>query len=107
MIVGTTSINIEALIKNSGTVTQFENFCESLVPEEFRHIRTIIDNQKYLCCMIYRKLENVTWSRKKELLNEVLRGLRIVGLTDMLVEASSLIGMINRERIEKFKELGL
>lgn len=107
MIIGTMAIDTEALVKNSKTAEQFNKFCESLVPEEFRHIHAITDNQKYICCMIYRRLKNVAWPKKRELLNEVLRGLHIIGFADMIIEASSLMGMVDQKRIEKFKEIGL
>jgi len=107
MIVGASRVDKQELVLASTSVQSFEEFCVAQVPDEFKHCREIVDNQKYLCCIILRSIKTVPWDKKKPVIDDVMRGLSIVGFTDTLVEATSLLGVANLKRVKKFKERGL
>jgi len=95
------------LIKNADTVPHFREYCEELVPEEYRHVQAIVENQQYYCCLLLRRVDSIPWSRKREIINGVMSGIRIVGYTDSLIEAASLAQYVDMDRLRGLKEEGL
>ncbi len=104
MIIGTIHVNEQSLVRSADTVERFCEYCKQLVPEEYRHVQAIVENQQYYCCLLLRRLESISWSRKREIINGVMRSIRIVGYTDSLVEATSLAQYVNVDRLRGMKE---
>ncbi|MDE5639923.1 MAG: hypothetical protein K2I47_09130, partial [Odoribacter sp.] len=73
------------------------------MPEEYRHVRAIVDNQKYYCCLVVRQIAGIAWPKKRELINAVMRDVQIVGYVDCVIEVSILNDMVDRQRLRAFK----
>lgn len=102
MIVGKTDVLVEDVEKHSKDVETFVKYAESLVPEEFRHVTAIVDNQKYLCCLILRSSKRVSWEKKKEIINDVMYSIKIVGYTENIISASALLNLADQSKLEKY-----
>lgn len=107
MIIGVADIPESEITKHIQSVEEFCVYCEQLVPEEYRHIKAIVDNQKYYCCLILRQITGISWPKKRGLINVVMSSVQIVGYVDSVVEVSVLNDMVNRERLRAFKEGGI
>lgn len=103
MLVGKINIDVEKLKKNTYSKEMFCAYCDSLVPAEFRHRKEIINNQRYICCLVMRNSKLISWDVKKPLINEVMKGLRITGYTDTLLEVGSLFDYTDVKRVNKFR----
>lgn len=104
MIIGTANVNLNDLAEHTTTPEEFEDYCVSLVPKEFQHVKAICDNQKYYCCLLVWGIKALSWEKRKLIKGEVTKKLRVVGFTDSLIEAATLLGLVNMKRVEKFKE---
>lgn len=107
MIVGCADVDLVELRRNCSTKLQLMEYAESLVPEEFRHIKDIVDNQCYLCCLTLRKDTKVSWDIKKPVIDDVMRAISITGFTDCLVEVKSLFALVDLDKLQKYNEKGL
>lgn len=106
IIVGKVDINLKELEKCSWNYDKFIEYSDSLVPEEFRHIKAITDNQRYLCAVRVRKLSNIPWDVRADLVNRVMQEVSIVGYADQLIEAVSLHLLVNKEKVFHYLEKG-
>lgn len=108
MLVGKCDVALQELEYRAKNAEEFKKYSDSLVPEDFRHIIAILNNQRYVCCLILRTSKIIPWDVKSTCINNVMRDIQIIGYTDMLIEIDMLLGMINKERIEKiWKKEGL
>lgn len=96
MIVGTSKISTKDLIKYATSVESFKEYCVSLIPEEYRHLQVIVNNQVYICCLCLRKCEAVSWDVKKQILDKCLQDIRIVGCTNALIDFTDVLMYIGR-----------
>lgn len=96
MIVGTSKIDDLELSKHIDSTDDFKQYCISLVPEEFRHLEAIISNQMYICCLYLRRSNRVSWDIKKDIINEVLREVHIVGCTNELINVTEILMYLER-----------
>lgn len=103
MLLGKAVIEGAELKAHISSLEDFYGYCDSLVPEEFRHLKQIRDNQRYLCAMVLRKSNLVPWDKKKDLLVSIMSETRVIGLTDVCIDISQLYEYISRKRMEKYK----
>ena len=104
MIVGVSNVDLIELDRAAKDVETFKSYCDSLVPEEFRHVREIMSNQRYLCLMLLRRSKNVSWDKKKEIIEPLMQGLHVVGYSDGLIDLNSMMNLVDRRRLRKFYE---
>ena len=102
MLVGKSNIELHDLLKHIQNAETFTEYCDSLVPSEFRHVQAIIDNQRYLCCLMLRQAKTVDWSVKSQIIENVMCDIKIIGFTDMIIEVNTLFGLADKERILQF-----
>lgn len=96
MIVGTSKIDTIELAKHTKSCDDFKEYCISLVPEQFRHLQVVVNNQIYICCLYLRRCNNVDWSRKKEIIKSVLEEVHVVGCTNELIDIGDIIMYLER-----------
>lgn len=94
MLVGTKVIDHSRFNKIRNT-NQLERLSISLVPEVLRHLPYIIDNQKYIVALYFRKYSDLPFRKKKELLDKFTENLAVKGsvtnitsFEDILFEAN-------------------
>ena len=102
MLVGQSNVSIAELEKNARDLDAFKKYCDSLVPEDFRHVSSIVNNQRYICAMMLRNSSHVTWKQKKDIVDEIMRGIRIVGYTDQVIDLSVLLNRVDVKRLEMY-----
>ena len=102
MIIGTVQVSEEILALKAKDPEVFKQYCRSLVPEEYRHVQAIVDNQIYYCCLLLRASKQISWDEKRNLLNKVMWDLKITGFTGSLIEAKSLLDYANVQRVKAF-----
>lgn len=102
MLVGKSNVNLQELLAHTATAEAFIEYSDSLVPSEFRHVKAIIDNQRYLCCLLLRQSKSISWDKKKEILDCVLYDVHIVGYTNCVIEVGTLFALTNRENVNKY-----
>lgn len=104
MIVGKTSLDKVLLKKIYREPDKVGEYSNSLIPKEFRHLKEIQDNQIYLVCMTLRKIGITDYKVVHSTVNVLLRGVRITGYVDELVEVEELYSIVNIERTKLFLE---
>jgi len=77
-------------------------FTVDLVPTPLRHIREVVDNQKYLVALHVRSLQSLPWQKRKDLCEHLLHGARIKGVPDTLYDYSDLLLAIDSEAFERY-----
>lgn len=98
MLVGRADVRAHEIVRHIGSVEEFKEYALQLVPTEFQHVQAIVDNQLYLCCLVLRK-SDIAWSVKSSIISEVMSNVRVVGYTDVVIEASMLWKMIDKEKV--------
>lgn len=100
MVIGTITSS-EECVKHSRDKETFLEWCDSLVPEEFSHIKSIVDNQRYYCCLLLRR-SSVSWDKKKEIINPIMLKLRVIGFTDSVLEIKYIYNLLNVKKLEEY-----
>lgn len=104
MLVGLAAVDVSECIKRTKTYDDFRAYCTSLIPRDFQHVDAIVNNQCYLCCILLRKSDTMTWEQKREFCNMVMSKISTVGYVDCIIEVSSLMGAVDIQRLKKLKE---
>lgn len=102
LLVGKIDISIAELVKHDNSIEEFIAYADSLVPKEFAHIPQILQNQRYINCLAYRKKTMINWDKKKEICNGVLRTINVSGFTDRLIEVNDLMNAVDSQVLESF-----
>lgn len=102
MIIGSMQVEVQELRKYLSSVPVFREYAKSLVPEEYRHIKEIVDNQVYYNLLVLRKTESIHWQVKKELIIEIANSVKLTGLIDKVFDIAALEHCVNEERVRKF-----
>lgn len=102
MLLGKSDVDIIELRKHMVDYETYCAYCDSLIPEEFRHVKELCDNQRYYCAMNIRKSEDIPWDKKKDLIVTVMSNVTVTGLTDMCIDIETLKPYMGRARMEKF-----
>ena len=102
MLVGMCDLAMIHVEEHLSSVDDFLEYADSLVPEDFRHHQAIIDNQRYVCCLVLRKNKLVPWDIKKPIIKEVMQDIKVTGYVDSLIEVTSLFGYSDRNTILKY-----
>lgn len=103
MLVGKADIDLRELEVRAGDKDKFLDYVDSLVPIDFKHIPSIVSNQRYICCQLLRTSNKVSWEVKKDLIDSIMLQISIVGYTDSLIEANTLFGVINKDKVLKYR----
>ena len=80
MIVGRKDIDFTKLKLACRSEDSLLRFTIDLVPTPLRHIREVVDNQKYLVALHVRSLQSLPWQKRKDLCEHLLHGARIKGV---------------------------
>lgn len=102
MIIGTKSVDFSALKKACSSVEALQAFTLSLVPTPLRHLESVIDNQKYFVALQVRAIQSLSWKRRKELCEGLLKGARIKGTPYAFYDYSDLLLEIDREAFQRY-----
>lgn len=107
MIVGTLSVNQQELARHIDTISGYYAYCDSLIPNAFRHNEKIRANQRYVCAMMIRKNTAISWDRKRYLITQIMRETSITGYTDTLHDAEEILEFASKQLMEKYYRRGL
>lgn len=104
MIVGEKYLDLDALKKACVDSTTLINYTLSLIPTPVRHIRAIVDNQRYYVALHVRNFKHIPWYPRMELCNALLSGVRVQGVANELYDYKDLLAAINVETFQKLWE---
>lgn len=105
MIVGKSDISIDELVTHISSVEEFCKYSDSLIPEIFRSVTGIVGNQRYLCCLVIRNSNKVSWDTKKKVLPLFFSKSKLCGYVDCIIEACDLLDMSSKQKIVQYGEM--
>ena len=101
MLIGTSKIS-HGLEEHISSFEDFMNFARSLVPQEFRHNEALVHNQAYFNAMTLRKSQSISWDKKKDLIETVMKNISVSGYTDVVIDIEAIYDYVDKERVDKF-----
>lgn len=104
MFVGSTNIDKDKLRRIFKDPSLVKAYSDSLIPEEFRHIRELQDNQLYIVAMTIRRIGLNDYKAMEKSINQLLKGVRITGFTQSLVEISFVYNLVNNDKVNLYLE---
>lgn len=104
MIIGSTNVDKSFLMRNFKYTDKIIEYSNSLIPDEFRHIKELRDNQLYYICMTLRKLGLSDYRALHNSIHTLLKGVRITGYVDDVLEVSLLYNLVNRDKVNLYLE---
>lgn len=105
MIVGKSDVSIDELLGHISSVEEFCRYSDSLVPEIFRSVAGIVGNQRYLCCLVIRNSDKVSWDTKKKVLPLFFSKSKLCGYVDYVIEAHDLLDMSSEQKIIQYGKM--
>lgn len=106
MIVGNSNLSIEDVTNHSNSYEELIEFSDLQIPEEWRHVQAIIDNQRYVCALLLRK-SSLKWDKKKPIIDRIMSEVSVVGYSDTLYDAKTIWSEISREGVRNYYERSL
>lgn len=107
MLVGNSKVSVADVEKHCQSTGTFLDFADSLVPEEFKHVQAIIDNQRYLCCLLLRRSTKYPYDKKAEIIENVMSNVSIVGYVNDIEDVSSIYSLVDYKRLEEYRRRGV
>ena len=102
MIIGSKDVDYSALKAACYSERTLLEFTINLVPTPLRHITAIVDNQKYFVALQVRAIQSMSWHKRKNLCESLLKGARIMGVPDSFYDYSDILLAIDREAFAKY-----
>ena len=106
MIVGNSSLSVEDVVNHSGSYEELVQFSDSQIPDEWKHIQAIVDNQRYVCALLLRR-SSVKWEHKKGIIDRIMSEVTILGYPNVLYDTKAIWGEISRDGVKKYYERSL
>lgn len=103
MLVGTRNLSHDE-IKEATTVESLRRLATEQVPLLFRHIKEIVDNQKYLVALEVRKIYKGDYNKWHGLCEGLLEGVKVTGSIHTIYTCYELLNKCDFDMIEKFLE---
>lgn len=104
MFVGSSNIDREYLKKIYRNPDRIREYSNSLIPQEFRHLEILRDNQLYFVCMTLRKIGITDYKTLQNTIRELLKGVRITGYTDEVTDITFLYNIVNMNKVKLYLE---
>lgn len=101
MLVGSDSIDFNRL-KAMTSAEQLSDFAVELVPPLFRHVKEIVDNQKYLIALNVRKMYKDDYNKWHPLCEELLADVRVTGGIHSICTCQDLLHECDTKILSKF-----
>ena len=101
MLVGTLNISSEE-INQCKTGTDLINYAERCVPSIFRHVKEIVDNQKYILATYVRKQYSYDYNKWYPLCKELLSGVRVTGSIVTVSTCADILAECDMNVMKKF-----
>lgn len=95
MLVGTKSITLSEALRNCRTPEQALKYAVECVPLPIRHVRAVVDNQRYLIATIINGAHKVPYVRRKAICDVLTRGVRVQGVVNELFDYSDLLACVD------------
>lgn len=91
MIIGSDRIDYKTLLCFRYNQKGLVNYAESLVPIWLRHIRPIVDNQRYYVAIHVRNLKSVPYKEREVMINALVDGIRLQGAMNCFFTVTELL----------------
>lgn len=91
MIVGCREVDLKKLKSVYNVQESLDNYCISLVPKYVRHVKEIVDNQKYLVALYLRTLESIPFKEREYWSNYLTKDIHVTGLLNSIVDFKDLM----------------
>lgn len=101
MLVGTRSLSTDK-IKEATTPASLCALAEEQVPLLFRHIKSIVDNQKYLLALEVRKIYKGDYNKWHTLCEGLLEGAKVTGSVHTVYTCYELLNKCDKGLMERF-----
>ena len=102
MLVGTTNFSMDKLTKVANNPEALSKYVEGLVPIFFRHIKPIVDNQKYIVAIALRNEYADNYNAWHPACTELLKGVRVTGSVTDIYTCADLLAACNVTDIKTF-----
>ena len=104
MIVGCKDIPLNDLRRACSSHESLLSFALGLVPTPLRHLPQITDNQKYLVALYVRSLQSIDWQKKKYLCENLLMGVSVKGVSDVIYDYTDILAAIDPGAFKRYLE---
>lgn len=99
MIVGTVNIDIDELkgvVNSNGDIL---SYTLGLVPVWARHLKGIVDNQRYYIAITLRNIQSIPYKVRKPYIDELLSNITLVGVANSVCTMDDIISICNKEKL--------
>ena len=104
MLVGSKEIDKRALAKHCVSEQDIVDYVTSLVPEPVRHVRAIVDNQRYYCAQAVRSLTSIPWHRRDQMIRALHAGIKVKGVMTEIWDYWDMLRYVNVDTYNRYLE---
>lgn len=104
MLIGNKNIDTRELKSACTSPQALLDYTMSLVPIQCRHVRAIVDNQRYYVSTLVRGFKSIPYVRRTQLCDGLLRGITVCGVCNEIFDYSDLLNLVDVDMWNKLKE---
>lgn len=94
MLVGK-KVDTDTVKQYCTTPEKLLEFTVGLVPEPIKHVRAIVDNQRYYVATIVRNIAYIPYARRMSLCNYLLTGVVVCGVCNEIYDYTDLLHSVD------------
>lgn len=104
MLIATTHVYINKCFELVNDKDELDRYIESLIPEKYKHVSSIIGNQRYyINCRMFESREH-SIDEKRALSNVLMLHVRVAGLLGSFVTVTELEGFVDKDLVAEYRE---
>lgn len=105
MLIGRKTIDMNKLKQACSSPQRLIDWTISIIPPEVRHVRAIVDNQKYYVATHVRAFKSIPYPRKMQLCDSLLAGVEVKGVCNELYDYEDLLSHIDLQMFQTLLDM--
>lgn len=97
MLVGDKSVTLGNVLRNCRSQQQALDYATSLVPPGLRHVRAIVDNQRYFLATLVNGASKIPYVQRRAICDALTNGIQVHGVVNELYDYGDLLLCLNED----------
>lgn len=99
MLIATTDVDFDYIKKHQMEPDSVVEYAESLVPSWAKHIRGIVDNQRYYVAVRVRNLLSIAYKPRKAITDALIKNVTLFGMLNDFVTVDELLDLCDKDKL--------
>lgn len=99
MVIGTRNVSLDELKQYSDNTSELLRVVERMVPSWARHIRPVVDNQRFYVATLLRRAYSIPYKKRMSMAECLISGIRVRGVMSGFTPITDIVATCNKEAL--------